>query len=186
MSAKHKLEKLREPDGSEPFIVADDPGSIRLGIAWARTKAASLRTDAACYAREASEFRKFQALVRSRGGDVADDSLNCPNHPELQTAAQVDELVYTLLDQARLYERLIDAFRETSIALGFEVTEESKSGVDEREGIGSFRGLAAGPPPRPPRLCRPTRSLAFLSGLLDEGPHVSGDAARAETYDGEG
>jgi hypothetical protein len=65
---------------------------------------------------------------------------------------------------------------------------ESKDTLtDARDRIGPWLGTLCGPPPPPNALqFNPTPSFAFLSGALDEGPHITPSEHAAETFDEEG
>lgn len=186
MSAKRKLEELREPDGSEPFIVADDRASIRLGIVWARSKAELCRQRANAYEASVREFREAQAYWRAKGGEVSDDQINLAWSSEATTVEEAEALAAQYRVEADWYE-LLETLLETSALIICEaVSPVAVSESDEREEIGSYRGLSAGPPPAKVSRRSLTRSLALLSGTLDEGPHVEGAAASAEVHDEEG
>lgn len=57
---------------------------------------------------------------------------------------------------------------------------DSRAKIDRRPEIGARLGLACGPPPRDCRTRRPTPSLEFLSGLLDQGHHLTASQEAAD------
>lgn len=112
-------------------------------------------------------------------------------HPDEPLAAEAARYVRAEIDDCKAmialcesvlttisdFDSLLESFREGSTSLG-------TGSVDERDQIGARLGYACGPPTHVRRFRpSPTRSLAHLSGALDEGPNISSSEYAAQTAD---
>lgn len=155
---------------------------LRAKLSEARKERAALYSSVARSHALARSYRSAIEKTLTQGGDPNDFPVRCQWTPNAETPNDLEFHAGILEANIRDLEawiRLLECV-ESDLPLT-RLTEPSQ---DIRPHIGARLGYSCGPPPPvPARARRPTRSIDYLSGTLDQGPHITPSEYAAETAD---